>query len=96
MRESTQSWWEVFLNLKSRGMNAPKLAIGDGAMGFWAAMDEVYPETRHQHYWQYKTMNVQLLAKTISAKGQGCDTRYLAGRDQERCRQGLQFVHQNI
>jgi len=33
---------------KSRGMNAPKPAIGDGAMGFWAAMDEVYPETRHQ------------------------------------------------
>ena len=39
-------------------MNAPKLAIGDGAMGFWAAMDEVYPETRHQRCWQHKTMNV--------------------------------------
>ena len=39
---------EVLLSLKGRGMNAPKLAIGDGAMGFWAAMDEVYPTTRHQ------------------------------------------------
>ena len=58
MRESTQSWREVFLSLKSRGMNAPKLAIGDGAMGFWAATDEVYPETRHQRCWQHKTMNV--------------------------------------
>ena len=58
VRESTQSWREVLLNLKSRGMNAPKLAIGDGAMGFWAAMDEVYPETRHQRCWQHKTMNV--------------------------------------
>jgi putative transposase len=57
-RESTQSWREVLLNLKSRGINAPKLAIGDGAMGFWAAMDEVYPETRHQRCWQHKTMNV--------------------------------------
>ena len=58
VRESTQSWREVLLNLKSRGMNAPNLAIGDGAMGFWAAMDEVYPETRHQRCWQHKTMNV--------------------------------------
>jgi len=58
VRESTQSWREVLLSLKSRGMNAPKLAIGDGAMGFWAALDEVYPETRQQRCWQHKTMNV--------------------------------------
>jgi hypothetical protein len=57
-RESTQSWREVLLNLKSRGMNAPKLAIGDGAMGFWAAMDEVYSTSRQQRCWQHKTMNV--------------------------------------
>ena len=41
-RESTQRWREVLLNLKSRGMNAPKLAIRDGAMSFWAAMNEVW------------------------------------------------------
>ena len=58
VRESTQSWYEVLLSLKSRGVNAPKLAIGDGAMGFWAAMDEIYPTTRHQSCWQHKTMNV--------------------------------------
>jgi len=58
VRESTQSWREVLLNLKSRGMNAPKLAIGDGAMGFWAAIDEVYPTSRQQRCWQHKTMNV--------------------------------------
>ena len=46
VRESTQSWREVLLNLKSRGMNAPKLATGDGAMGFWAALEEVFPLTR--------------------------------------------------
>ena len=51
VRESTQSWREVRLNLKSRGMNVPKLAIGNGAMGLWAAMDEVYPTTRHQRCW---------------------------------------------
>ena len=57
-RESTQSWREVLLSLKDRGMNAPKLAIGDGAMGFWAALEESYPETRQQRCWQHKTMNV--------------------------------------
>ena len=46
VREPTQSWREVLLGLKSWGMNAPRLAIGDGAMGFWAALEEVYPETR--------------------------------------------------
>lgn len=58
VRESTQSWREVLLNLKSRGMDAPKLAIGDGAMGFWAALDEVCPTCRQQRCWQHKTMNV--------------------------------------
>ena len=46
IRESTQSWREVLLNLKARGRNAPELAIGDGAMGFWAAGEEIYPSTR--------------------------------------------------
>ena len=48
VRESTQSWREVLLKLTSRGMSVPELAIGDGAMGFWAALEEVYPETRQQ------------------------------------------------
>jgi len=58
VREPKQSWREVFLSLKSCGMNAPKPTIGDGAMGYWAALDEVYPETRHQRCWQHKTMNM--------------------------------------
>ena len=58
VRESTQSWREVLLNLKSRGMNTPRLAIGDGAMGLWSALEEVYPQTRQQRCWQHKTMNV--------------------------------------
>ena len=58
VRESTQSWREVLLKLKARGMNVPELAIGDGAMGFWAALEEVYPETRQQRCWMHKTMNV--------------------------------------
>lgn len=58
VRESTQSWREVLHDLKARGMNAPKLGIGDGAMGFWSALEEVYPETRHQRCWMHKTGNV--------------------------------------
>ena len=72
MRESTQSWREVLLKLKSRGMNGPELAIGDGAMGFWAALEEVYPETRQQRCWMHKTMNVlNCLPKSAQAKSKG-------------------------
>lgn len=69
VRESTQSWREVLLKLKSRGMNVPQLAIGDGAMGFWAALEEVYPESRQQRCWMHKTMNVlNCLPKSLQAK----------------------------
>ena len=69
VRESTQSWREVLLKLKSRGMNVPELAIGDGAMGFWAALEEVYGETRQQRCWMHKTMNVlNCLPKSVQAK----------------------------
>ncbi|UCD69775.1 MAG: IS256 family transposase [Betaproteobacteria bacterium] len=69
VRESTQSWREVLLKLKARGMNVPELAIGDGAMGFWAALEEVYGETRQQRCWMHKTMNVlNCLPKSVQAK----------------------------
>jgi len=58
VRESTQSWREVLLDLKSRGLVAPALGIADGALGFWGALDEVFPETRHQRCWKHKTANV--------------------------------------
>ena len=58
VRESAQSWREVLLKLQSRGMNTARLAIGDGAMGFWAALEEVYPETKQQRCWMHKTANV--------------------------------------
>ena len=68
-RESTQSWREVLLQLKGRGMNSPQLAVGDGAMGFWSAIEEVYPETRHQRCWVHKTANIlNHLPKTAQPK----------------------------
>src|SRR5690606_33612098 len=68
VRESTQSWREVLLKLKAHGLNTPKLAVGDGAMGFWAALEEVYPDTRQQRCWMHKTANV-LNALPKSAQG---------------------------
>ena len=69
VRESTQSWREVLLHLKNRGMNAADLAIGDGAMGFWNALEEIYPQTRHQRCWMHKTANVlNKLPKSVQPK----------------------------
>lgn len=47
-KESAASWKMVLLSLKDRGLEAAKLAVGDGALGFWAALAEVYPTTREQ------------------------------------------------
>lgn len=57
-RESTESWAEVLRDLKRRGMRAPMLAIGDGALGFWGALREVFPESREQRCWVHKIANV--------------------------------------
>ncbi len=69
-RESTQSWTELLEDIRHRGLStAPKLAIGDGALGFWNAISKVYPETRHQRCWVHKTANVlNKLPKSVQPK----------------------------
>ena len=57
-RESTESWATLLRDLKRRGMPAPKLAIADGALGFWAALHAVYPEAEEQRCWVHKIANV--------------------------------------
>ena len=58
-RESAQSWRELLVDLKARGLAvAPELAVGDGALGFWKALLEVFPSTRHQRCWVHKVVNV--------------------------------------
>jgi putative transposase len=57
-RESTESWASVLRDLSQRGMRAPVLAIGDGALGFWAALRDVWPETREQRDWVHRVANV--------------------------------------
>jgi transposase-like protein len=59
VRESAQSWRELLIEVKRHGLTvAPELAIGDGALGFWKAVEEIYPGTRHQRCWVHKTANV--------------------------------------
>jgi len=59
VRESAQSWRELLVDVKRRGLKiAPDIAVGDGALGYWKALDEVVPGTRHQRCWVHKTANV--------------------------------------
>ena len=59
VRESAQSWRELVVDVKRRGLKvAPDIAVGDGALGFWKALDEVFPGTKHQRCWVHKTANV--------------------------------------
>jgi putative transposase len=67
-RESTDSWAEVLRDLRRRGMRAPVVAVGDGALGLWAALRDVFPQTRHQRDWVHKAANVLgCLPKAVQA-----------------------------
>ena len=88
-RESAQSWRELLLDVKRRGLSvAPKLAIGDGALGFWKALAEVFPATKEQRCWVHKTANVldklpknkQPKAKDMLHQIWMADTREAAGK----------------
>jgi putative transposase len=88
-RESTQSWRELLLDVKRRGLVvAPKLAVGDGALGFWKALAEIFPATKEQRYWVHKTANIlDKLPKAKQAKAKSliheiwmAETREAAGK----------------
>jgi len=72
-REAELSWTEVLEDLKARGLEgAPKLAVGDGALGFWAALRKVFPATREQRCWVHKTANVlEKLPQSMQGKAKG-------------------------
>jgi transposase-like protein len=68
-RESEENWATLLRNLKRRGMKAPEVAVGDGALGFWAAVREVWPETREQRCWVHRLVNVlDKLPKRLQSK----------------------------
>jgi putative transposase len=70
LRESKACWLELLRDLRARGLEVgPRLAVGDGALGFWGALEELYPETRRQRCWVHKTANVlNALPKRLQAK----------------------------
>ena len=57
--ESTESWAEVLRDLRDRGLAPPLLAVGDGALGLWSALSQVFPTTEHQRCWNHRVLNVQ-------------------------------------
>ena len=85
-REDTESWLDLLRDLRDRGMTAPELAVGDGALGFWAALAQVFPTTRTQRCWVHKVANVLAAlpkrrhgdAKTALAKVYTAETRAAA------------------
>ena len=90
-RESEQSWKGLLLDVKARGLVIdPKLAIGDGALGFWKALKQVYPKTREQRCWVHKTANVlDKLPKRLQAGSEAEAARHLDGRHEGACEPGV-------
>lgn len=91
-RESTESWGELLRDLRRRGMRTPALAVGDGALGFWAAVRDVWPETREQQDWVHRIVNVldklpkrlQTRAKEALREVREAPTREAAEKEIER------------
>ena len=100
-RESTSSWATVLRDLKERGMRAPVVAVGDGALGFWAAVREVWPETREQRCWVHRLANVldklpkrlQPKAKEMLHEAMNADTKEHAKREIERFAKTFEAKH---
>jgi putative transposase len=93
-RESTESWADVLRGLKRRGMTAPVLAAGDGALGFWGALGEVFPDTVHQRCWVHKMANVMnALPKSAQPAARAALNEIRNAEDKEHATKALdQFV----
>jgi transposase-like protein len=90
-RESTESWADVLRGLKRRGMTAPVLAIGDGALGFWGALAEVFPDTVHQKCWVHKMANVMnALPKSAQPAARAALQEVRDAEDREHAEQALE------
>jgi transposase-like protein len=84
IRESTESWADVLRDLRRRGMRAPAVAVGDGALGFWAALADVFPDTRTQRCWVHKAANVlNALPKSAQPAARRAIAEIRDGEDRE-------------
>ena len=90
-RESEESWASLLRDLKRRGMPAPMLAIGDGALGFWAAVRKVYPQTREQRCWVHKIRNVlDKLPKRLQSRAKDMLHEIMYAPDRESALEDIQ------
>jgi transposase-like protein len=95
-RESTESWAALLRDLKRRGMRAPVVAVGDGALGFWAALRDVWPETREQRCWVHRIANVlDKLPKRLQAKAKQALHEILYAETREGAREGIERFAQD-
>src|SRR5579883_2972570 len=86
-RESTDSWAALLRDLRHRGMRAPVVAVGDGALGFWAALRDVFPETKEQRCWAHKVANIlDALPKSIQPLAKRMLTEVRDAEDREHAR----------
>jgi transposase-like protein len=94
-RESTESWAELLRDCRRRGMRAPVLAVGDGALGFWAAIRDVFPETRHQRDWVHKVANVlDALPASVQAAARRGMREISEAEDRDHAERALEtFAH---
>jgi transposase-like protein len=89
-RESGESWANLLRDAARRGMRAPVLAVGDGALGFWKALREVFPETREQRCWVHKTANVlDALPKSAQPAAKTALTEIWGAEDIDHARTAL-------
>jgi putative transposase len=90
-RESTESWAELLRDLRRRGMRAPVVAVGDGALGLWAALREVFPTTRHQRDWVHKVANVLgCLPKAVQAGARKALAEIRDAPDRDHARRAIE------
>lgn len=90
-RESEESWAGVLRGLKRRGMRAPELAIGDGALGFWSAVRDVWPETREQRDWVHRIGNVlDKLPKRLQPKAKATLREMMRAESREGCEKEME------
>ena len=88
-RESTESWAGVLRDMKRRGLNCPKLVVGDGALGAWAALRDVFPEAGEQRCWvSQDSERARLPAQAAAQQGQGAAARDRRGADPQGRRAG--------
>jgi putative transposase len=90
-RESTESWAELLRDLRRRGMRAPVVMVGDGALGLWAALRDVFPATRHQRDWVHKAANVLgCLPKAVQAGARKALSEIRDAPDRDHARRAIE------